>query len=66
MSKVKWDVNCPQETKDRILESIDNHFNEIIDLIKADNYEEPDHRILKGLKVIRRDVRRRQGVKGRW
>jgi len=50
MSKVKWDSNCPEQTKENILESIDNHCSEIVDLIKSDVQGEPDHRIIKGLK----------------
>lgn len=50
MSKVKWDVNCPQETKDRILEAIDNHYQEFIDIVKQDVEGEPEHRINKGFK----------------
>ena len=50
MSKVEWDVNCPEESKQNILDSIEEHFEEIFDVVKRANPEEPDHRIVKGLK----------------
>lgn len=52
MSKVKWDANCPQESKDAIIKSIDEKLQAIIDLIRSDErvQEEPEHRIIKGLK----------------
>ena len=50
MSDLEWDVNCPEESKESIMNSIEEHYEEIFDVIKKANPEEPDHRIAKGLK----------------
>lgn len=49
-TKVEWDVNCPQESKDAIIQSVNDHFEEIFDLVRIDG--EPDHRILRGLREV--------------